>query len=283
MSSPPAHPPAPHVVPYQGSKRLLAPAILGVLQTVRAGQPVARLFEPFAGSAALTLAAAGRSVATSYVLGDGYAPLAMLWQAVLADPAALANGYAQLWAQNDYAVTRTDFHADPTPERLLYLLTRCVKAAVRFNRQGRFNQSPDQRRRGTQPDRMAAQIHAAHALLAGRTSVHAGDAAQTLAHAQAGDVAYLDPPWHGTTVGADTRYHAGFAQEALWALIADLHARGVFVLLSYDGWRGGQDFRQAPPASLGLHAHPLPAQRSAQATLLRRTEWTVESLYVTAG
>lgn len=273
-------PRVPHVVPYQGSKRLLAPAILRILDQRLDGQRPARLWEPFAGSAALTLAAAHADLAKGYVLADGYPALAALWRAVLEAPADLADGYEALWHANDFTSTRRQFHSNPTPERLLYLLTRCVKSAVRFNRHGQFNQAADLRRRGTLPSRMRAQVLAAHGLLAERTTVQAGDAAHTLADAQRGDVAYLDPPWHGTTMGADTRYHSGFAQEALWALVADLHRRGVIVALSYDGTRGDADFRQPPPASLRLVARELPAQRSAQATLLRRTEWTTESLYV---
>ena len=47
----------PHPIPYQGSKRNLAPAILGYFPG-----GVATLIEPFAGSAALTLATAHHEV-----------------------------------------------------------------------------------------------------------------------------------------------------------------------------------------------------------------------------
>ena len=268
----------PHVIPYQGSKRLLAPAILAVLQERRAGK-LRRLYEPFGGSAALTLAAAQLNLAEQFVLADSYGPLMALWQAVVETPTELATAYRQTWHAGDYAAVRQAFHAAPTPERLLYLLTRCVKAAVRFNRQGAFNQAADKRRLGTHPDRLERAVHATAALLQGRALLRTGDALQTTADAQAGDVAYLDPPWHGTTVGRDARYHAGYDAAQLHGLIDALHDRGVLVLLSYDGKRGGRDFAQALPDS--LQRLDLPAMRSAQATLLGRTEWTTESLYVT--
>jgi DNA adenine methylase len=268
----------PHVIPYQGSKRLLAPAILTVLQERRLGKPVRRLYEPFGGSAALTLAAAQLGVAQEFVLADSYAPLMALWQAIVEAPAELAAAYRQTWQAGNYAAVRTAFHAEPTPERLLYLLTRCVKAAVRFNRQGAFNQAADKRRLGTHPDRLERAVLATSALLHTRAVLRIGDALQTTADAQAGDVAYLDPPWHGTTVGRDARYHAGYDAAQLHALIASLHDRGVLVLLSYDGKRAGHDFAQALPDS--LQRLDLPAMRSAQATLLGRAEWTTESLYV---
>ncbi len=269
----------PHVIPYQGSKRLLAPAILSVLREQLAGQRVRRLYEPFAGSAALTLAAAHANLADDFVLADSYAPLVALWQQIIDAPQSLADAYRQEWQGGDYDAVRLAFHRDPTPPRLLYLLTRCVKAAVRFNRQGQFNQAADKRRRGTQPDRVMQLTHAASALLRGRTLLRAGDALTTTADAGPGDVAYLDPPWHGTTVGRDIRYHAGYRHGELLALIEALHARRVRVLLSYDGKRGGHDFAQPLPDS--LVRLDLPAMRSAQATLLGRVEWTTESLYVT--
>ena len=43
----------PHPIPYQGSKRLLAGSILGVL----VGRRVRRLYEPFAGSGTTIIAA----------------------------------------------------------------------------------------------------------------------------------------------------------------------------------------------------------------------------------
>ena len=269
----------PHVIPYQGSKRLLAPAILAVANARLGDRPVRRLYEPFAGSAALTLAAAQSGMAAQFLVADAYAPLIALWRAILDEPAALALAYRQVWQTGDYDAVRTAFRSTPTPERLLYLLTRCVKAAVRFNRQGEFNQAADKRRRGTHPDRIAVALARTSALLQGRVALRVGDALATTADAQPGDVAYLDPPWHGTTVGRDVRYHSGYGQADLHALVEALHARGVLILLSYDGKRGGRDFAQALPDS--LERLDLPAMRSAQATLLGRAEWTTESLYVT--
>lgn len=269
----------PHVIPYQGSKRLLAPAILAVLRDRLAGQPVRRLYEPFAGSAAMTLAAAHADLAEQHVMADAYAPIMALWQQIVHAPQRLADDYRGLWQTGEFDAVRQAFRRDPTPERLLYLLTRSVKSAVRFNRQGEFNQSADKRRRGTHPDRLEVLISAAAHLLQTRTLLHVGDALVTTADARAGDVAYLDPPWHGTTVGSDARYYTGYSREQLLTLVESLHARGVLVLLSYDGKRAGCDFAQTLPAT--LLRLDLPPMRSAQATLLGRVEWTTESLYVT--
>jgi DNA adenine methylase len=73
----------PHPIPYQGSKRRLAERILAL-----APVGVARLVEPFAGSAAVTLAAARRGAAERFVIGDSLAPLAGLWRRIIDAPAA---------------------------------------------------------------------------------------------------------------------------------------------------------------------------------------------------
>lgn len=271
----------PHFLPYQGSKRRLAPVILAQV----GGRRFRKLFEPFAGSGALTLAAAARGLAQGYVLADSLPPLSALWQAVLRDPDGVASGYAALWQANPerehFLNVRADFNATGSPAALLYLLARCVKNAPRWNGLGHFNQSADHRRTGVQPGRMHSQLRAASQLLAGRCEVTCGDFEATLAAAGPDDLVYLDPPYQGTSTGRDLRYHAGLPRARLETALAALHARNIPVLLSYDGNQGTRSY--GPPLDvkrLGLRHLPLPAGRSAQATLAGRAEFTVESLYV---
>jgi DNA adenine methylase len=273
----------PHPIPYQGSKRLLAPAILEVAAR-SARLPVRRLYEPFAGSAALTLAAARRGLAERFVLADTLAPLVDLWRAILERPAPLADAYERLWragaAPGHYQRVRADYNASGDPARLLYLLTRCVKSAPRWSLAGAFNQSPDRRRRGTRPDRLRRAVAQASALLAGRTELRAGDFEATLADATPADLAYLDPPWQGVTDGRDRRYRAGLARDTLVGALERLSHRGVPWLLSYDGSSGARRYGAPLPPALAGRPIPLPAGRSSQATLHGRTDQTIESLYV---
>lgn len=265
----------PHPIPYQGSKRRLALRILAVVGERR----FARLYEPFAGSAALTLAGAARSVADAFVIGDSLEPLVAIWDRVLAAPDALADRYGELWRRQDFAGVRAEFNAAPDPARLLYLLARCVKNAPRFG-PGGFNQSADRRRLGMRPERMRRELLAAGRLLGGRTATFAGDAERCLAAARPGDLVYLDPPWQGTTEGADKRYHQGFDRARLEALLAGLNAHGVPWILSYDGRSGARTYGPPLPSRLwGAHL-ALDAGRSSQATLSGRSELTIESLYV---
>lgn len=272
---------APHPIPYQGSKRLLAGAILA-----HAGTGYRTLYEPFAGSAAVTLAASARGLAQRFVIGDALAPLVRLWRAILEAPGPLAAAYERVWRgqagrADHYETVRERFNRAGAPADLLYLLARCVKSAVRFNARGEFNQSADRRRRGTAPARMRREIEGAHALLGGRARAACGDATELIASATPRDLVYLDPPWQGTSSGKDRRYVAGLSRERLVTEVLEpLVARGVPFLLSYDGTTGDRRYGEALPDHLGLARVALRAGRSAQATLLGRDEETIESLYV---
>jgi len=277
--------PIPHLLPYQGSKRKLAARILAAVD----GVSFERLIEPFAGSAAVTLAAAVRRPGDAFIIGDSLLPLAELWRLVLSRPQVLADDYARLWHEQSvdprahYLEVRAHFNRDPQPATLLYLLARCVKAAPRFNEAGAFNQAADHRRRGVHPDRMRRQIHDVAALLGDRCEVHGGDYGLLLAQARPADLVYLDPPWAGTTTGRDKRYHRGLATDDLVASLHDLNRRQVRFLLSYDGRSGSRSYGAPLPAELGLKRLEIAAGRSSQATLLGRDNETVESLYLSPG
>jgi DNA adenine methylase len=274
-------PGAPHPIPYQGSKRRLAAAILA-----HAPAGVERLIEPFAGSAAITLAAAARGLGRRYLLADQLRPLAALWQAILARPGEIASRYQRLWrAQRGdpaghYLAVRTRFNRTGEPAALLYLLARCVKNAVRFNADGAFNQAADHRRAGMRPERMRAQIEGAASLLAGRCAVHAGDFGEVLSDAGRRDLVYLDPPYQGVSGTRDPRYVAPLDRARFIEELERLNRRGVPYLVSYDGRCGAREYGEPLPGALRLRRLQLHAGRSSQATLSGRVSLTVESLYL---
>jgi DNA adenine methylase len=275
----------PHPIPYQGSKRRLAERILSVV----GDRAVATLYEPFAGSAALTIAASSRSVARRYVIGDSLAPLVSIWDQILRDPVGLARRYEGLWeaqlsegSREHFDRVRAEFNAEHEAARLLYLLARCVKNAPRFSRFG-FSQSADHRRKGMHPRKMGSELLGAHNLLKGRTTTFSGEAEGCVSEAGPDDLVYMDPPWQGTSEGADKRYHKGFERSRLERLLIDLNKREVPWMLSYDG-RSGERTYGTPLSSVLWGARlDLHAGRSSQATLTGRAEETVESLYVSAS
>lgn len=266
---------------YQGSKRALAPMILSFL-------PVnfRRLVDPFAGSGAMTLACAGRARAERYWVNDLNKPLAELLNLMIHRPEKLADAYTDLWkseavdALEHFYSVREQFNRTQDPMLFLYLLTRCIKGAVRYNSDGMFNQSPDKRRLGTRPAKMRRNIVAVSMLLRGKTVVTSHDFRDVLAAAEKEDVIYMDPPYQGTSGDKDSRYLAGLSLDEFVVALDGLNSRGLRYAISYDGRTGEKSYGEALPEYLGLAHIELEAGRSTQATLLGREEETVESLYL---
>lgn len=274
----------PHPIPYQGSKRMLAPMIYTIIPS-----GIDTFYEPFAGSAAMTLFAANHGVAKHYVLGDTLEPIVDLWQLIIESPAETAGRYSKVWqgqanASTDYFnKVRERYNNEKDPVDLLYLICRCVKNAVRFNASGRFTQSHDKRRLGMAPDKMECAIKGAAALLRGKTDFRKGDWTETTADARPGDFVYMDPPYMGTSVGRDKRYHQQLLPDDLIAGLEKLNARAIRFALSYDGTTGEKVYGPELPASLGMTRLHLHAGRSSQATLQGKTDETIESLYLSSN
>lgn len=271
----------PHPIPYQGSKRQLAPMIARYFPP-----KVDRIIEPFAGSSAIALYASSHGLADHFVLNDINQPLIRLWDAIINTPAYLAKMYTTLWnaqlgrERTFYDAVRTRFNRTHHPYYFLYLLARCVKASVRYNQQGEFNQSPDNRRKGRNPKTMSADIFGASQLLNQKTTLSAIDYCETLAQATSNDLVYLDPPYQGLHTATDPRYLQHIDHSHFIDTLQDLNRRCIPYILSYDGRTGNKSFGQQLPTSLDLQHIELDAGRSSQATLLGRKDKTYESLYL---
>ena len=275
---------APQPIPYQGSKRHIAPEILQHFPAA-----ISRLVEPFAGSAALSIAVALRGLSSRFWINDAHAPLIDLWREIIDRPGELANKYTALW--NDqlgrereyFDAVRDRFNREHDPTDFLYLLARCVKAAIRYNTNGEFNNTPDNRRRGARPAEMRRRILCTSDLLRGQTKLTSWDYKQVLANCTEDDLVYMDPPYQGVCGTRDQRYlptvdHREFCDE-----LAKLNARQIMFAVSYDGRTGTKSYGEALPDSLKLTHFEIRAGRSTQATLLGRADITYESLYLSAA
>ncbi|MGI8978345.1 MAG: DNA adenine methylase [Pirellulaceae bacterium] len=271
----------PHPIPYQGSKRWLAPTVCGCIP-----KGIRTIYEPFAGSAAVSLYAAASESADSFVIGDLHKPIAGLWDAIIKAPHDLADEYERLWHEQPtlgkahFNEVRKAFNQDPQPATFLYLLARCVKAAIRYNRNGEFNNTADHRRRGTRPDTMRDNIVRAAKILAGKSQVFNANYLDTLREADTSDVIYLDPPYQGTSGERDSRYVKGMSFSEFCDGLHGLAKRKLSLIISYDGRVGDKIYGQRLPDSLKLRMFEVKAGRSTQETLLGRNGVTYESLYV---
>jgi DNA adenine methylase len=273
----------PHPIPYQGSKRHLAKYILDYFP-----DGCTRLIEPFAGSAAVTLAALYNGKINHVVIGDSDIPLVNLWNEIINHPEKIVNSYRAHWNQQQgnerayYDQVRSSFNQNHAPDDFLYLLARCVKAAVRYNMQGQFNQSPDNRRKGMHPDTMEKHIFGASILLKGKSVVKNTDY-RDLVEALTlwpSDLIYLDPPYQGVCRNRDPRYRDSVLYHEFVEFLKFLNEKEMSFIVSYDGRTGDKAHGNLLPDFLELNRLEINAGRSSQATLLGRNVSTFESLYL---
>ena len=154
----------PHIVQYQGSKRKLASEILRHMPS-----SFCSLTEPFAGVASVSIAAACEHRTDKFFLNDINMPLIDMLREAVEAPGRLLDEYSRLWSEQfsyedrhteHFYFVRDKFNrGEKSPANMLYLLARCVKGAVRYSADGKFNQSPDKRRHGTSPAKLKANIY----------------------------------------------------------------------------------------------------------------------------
>jgi len=275
----------PHVVQYQGSKRILAPQIIQYMP-----KHFNRLLEPFSGMAAVSVAVSQGKRAELFYINDLNAPLINMLRTAIEEPAILIKKYTSLWnKQFDYGTehlqhfydVRSLFNSgDQSPENMLYLLARCVKGAVRYGKDGKFNQSPDKRRHGASPKNIKDNVYAVSSLLGGKSSFSALDYREVFEIARPGDLVYMDPPYQGVSNVRDSRYYSGVAFDEFAAALISLNRKNVNYIISYDGECGGREYGEDLPVELDCKKLLLNAGTSTQATLLGRKETTLEALYI---
>ena len=271
----------PHPIPYQGSKRNLAADILRFFP-----QKIDRLIEPFAGSAAITIASAYYFKANKFVVNDINEPLINLWDKIVNEPQTIIRDYHHIWnnqlgnEEEFYYQIRDSFNQTKEPKYLLFLLAKCVKAAVRYNAEGNFNQSPDKRRKGRLPENMRFDILNVSNLLKDKVTFYSVDYERILDMATENDLVYMDPPYQGTAKNGGFRYMEDLNHENFVISLYKLNKRNIPFILSYDGRTDNKTYGEELPKELNLHKIEIDAGRSSIATLHSRNERTYEAVYI---
>jgi DNA adenine methylase len=271
----------PHPIPYQGSKRNIADHIIRFFP-----DHFQNLIEPFAGSAAMTIASAYYFKADKFVINDINEPLIHLWDKIINSPEDIIKKYHDIWyaqlgnEEEYYYSIRELFNLTQKPEYLLFLFAKCVKAAVRYNTKGEFNQSPDKRRLGRNPAMMRDDILGVSRLLKGKIILSSTDYEKVLDKATSNDLVYMDPPYQGTGLNGGFNYSGNIEFDNFVLSLFSLNKGKVPFILSYDGRTGTKTFGQGLPEGLNLTKIEINAGRSSQATLLSRNENTYEALFL---
>ncbi len=278
----------PHLVQYQGSKRIIAPEIIKFFPA-----SFDRLIEPFSGTCAISILTASRGLCDEYWINDINEPLVKMMEECINDPMKLVDGYTDIWngqfceGENNidyfYKIREEFNNGEKDSARMLFLLARVVKGAVRYNSNGELNQSCDKRRYGTRPNIIANNAMAISNLLKNRTSFSNLDYKEVLSKAKKGDLIYMDPPYQGTSKkdnAKDSRYIQGIRFDEFVNELNKLNERGIDYIVSYDGKTGNKTIGKLLPEELGLKHVYIDAGLSTQATFNGKSEITYESLYV---
>jgi len=249
-----------------------------------------RLVEPFSGMAAISIAVAAENRAESYHINDLNEHIVSVLINAINSPEELIANYNILWNEqfafsgghldHFYHVRERYNKGEHAPEIMLYLLARCVKGAVRYGKDGKFNQSPDKRRNGTNPQNLAQNVRQISSILKGRVNFSAVDYKKIFQTAEPGDLIYMDPPYQGVSDTRDSRYLVGVDYNEFVAALDTLNRKGIDYIVSYDGACGDQRYGQELPQSLKCEKIMLNAGLSSQSTLLGKRNTTYEALYL---
>ena len=275
----------PSAIKWTGSKRSQAVAI------ARFAPDFSRYIEPFLGSGAVMYLASHEGA----VGNDIYHPLVDLWKLIRDNPDHLIDSYSSEWQELNaelddinlsdlskgegipvtFYKVRDRFNLNPNPIDLNFLMRTCVNGIVRFNDQGRFNNSFHLSRRGMKPGLFAHNIRNWNMVLKG-VELSAKDYKQTLDQAVSGNFVYLDPPYAGTS----QRYFTQVDPNELFNQLDKLNSRGVHWALSYDGSRGTTNYAHDIPKDLYKKRRMLRSGTSAVKKVLSGPiEEVKESLY----
>lgn len=278
--------PQPQPFPLQGSKRGQVPVINRLIPP---GRP--RLVEPFCGSAAVSIGARYDALVSDVSISDANASIVRLWRDILACSDDLVARYERIWsAQFDSADSDPRGYFNLVRERyncadegdtadFLFLLNRIVKAALRYGKNGKMNQSADGRRTGAKPATVRERLRAVSSLMEGSDALHR-DWRDALREATADDLIYLDPPYQGTTDTRDQRYLSGMSVDTFEEGVRAAVARGLSLIISYDALRGPAIYGRPLDPDLELLALDVITGVSAQGTLLGRKQEAHETIYL---
>jgi DNA adenine methylase len=209
-------------------------------------------YEPFLGSGAVLAALAPKKSFAS----DIFKPVIEIWQQLQIDVVTVIKWYQERYALIDiigkkeaYARVLASYNAKPNGADLLFLSRVCYGGVVRFRKADGYMSTPCGPHKPMPPKNFEERARIWAARTAGTTFIHS-DFAKILETAEAGDLAYLDPPYvdcQSIIYGAQA-----FSLPRLFETISNCKARGVRVALSIDGTKKSGNKEVKIPMPEGL-------------------------------
>lgn len=232
----------PPVIKWTGSKRPVAYKLAQLFPKTN------HFFDPFVGGGAILPFFQGKPA----VVGDIIPELIALWKLIKENPSLVASGYTEKWNRLQtegykvYYEIRDNFNETKDPVDFLFLSRTCVNGLIRYNKEGKFNNSLHHTRPGIHPKTLEGIINNWSKWIQ-HTSFHNQDYRLTLSEAESGDTVFFDPPY----VGTGTRYiPQSFDYKAFYEELERLNKLGVNWILTLDGEAGERIYDSKIPKDL---------------------------------
>lgn len=262
------------VIKWSGSKRTQAQKLVNLFPKFET------YYEPFIGGGSVLYTLNGQS--KKAICGDICKPLIELWLLIQKNPKALINSYRKNWERLQkegykvYYEIRDRFNSNQNPQDLFFLSRTCVNGLIRFNKDGKFNNSLHHTRKGINPDRAEKVILQWSKLIKDIAFVNT-DYRILTKNATSKDFIYLDPPYFNTK----GRYFGTINYEEFILFLEELNKKGIKFILSYDGMRGNSSYLKDLPKHLYKRHMLLESGNSSFRKVMDKTCETVkESVYL---
>lgn len=199
-----------------------------------------KYFEPFVGGGSML---PFRGV-TKGVASDIIPELINLWNEIKTNPENTANEYKYRWEKLQnfghkiYYEIRDNFNKTKNPFDFLFLTRTCVNGLIRYNSDGKFNNSIHKNRPGINPERLKVILIDWSKYIAGIEFVNQ-DYRLTIEDAGKNDFIFLDPPYGGTK-GRYTKTE--FDIPEFYQQLDRLNSKGAFWMLTFDGNAGNREY-----------------------------------------
>lgn len=222
------------VIKWSGSKRKVA-VELGA-HFINNG----RYFEPFiGGGSTLPFRGVKKGIASDII-----PELINLWDLIKTNPDLVKSEYEVRWSKlqkeghDVYYEVRSNFNETKNPFDFLFLTRTCVNGLIRYNSNGKFNNSMHKNRPGIDPKKLGQIVDQWSGFIKGIDFMKQ-DYRETLELARENDFVFLDPPYGGNK-GRYTKIQ--FDIPEFYEQLERLNKRGVFWMLTFDGSAGKREY-----------------------------------------
>ncbi|GBR75710.1 DNA adenine methylase [Candidatus Termititenax persephonae] len=260
------------IIKWSGSKRLQAYEIIKYFPKFN------NYYEPFIGGGSVCYALTPQKA----TCGDICKPLIQLWKVIKDDPKKLLVHYTREWERLStqgytvYYEIRDRFNSDFNPLDLFFLSRTCVNGLIRFNFEGKFNNSLHYTRKGINPSSLKKLVYLWSSAI--QNVVFMADSyINTTKNITSHDFVYLDPPYFNTK----GRYYGKIDFNTFFEYLYNLNKKHIKYALSFDGTRGSKNFIFSLPKELYKRHILLSSGNSSFRKVMGKINESVrESLYL---